>query len=365
MPKLSPLSLKQEQPQPRSRNRSVPFPSSNFLPNAPPHLFSPSPPAGDRRDQTAAANCPSFLNLFSSPFQLLCTPWKRGFKGFWYILPTLTQLPPPTPPNPFQYSISHQPLNPRDPTFLQKKKQSSKLYETQRLSLTMAASLQAGSTHGIVRNQPFPPLRSASPCYGNSVSFPSQLPSLNLKSTETSMSVRFSTIRAMAKSDNAAEAVELDISLSPRVNSVKPSKTVAITDQATALAEAGVPVIRLAAGEPDFDTPAVIAEAGINAIREVCSPGDEVVIPAPFWVSYPEMARLADAEPVIVPTSISENFLMDPKVLESKLTEKSRLLILCSPSNPTGSVYPRELLEEIAKIVAKHPRLLVCLLYAV
>ncbi|CAI0554532.1 unnamed protein product, partial [Linum tenue] len=397
-------------PQPRSRNRSVPFPSSNFLPNAPPHLFSPSPPAGDRRDQTAAANCPSFLNLFSSPFQLLCTPWKRGFKGFWYILPTLTQLPPPTPPNPFQYSISHQPLNPRDPTFLQKKKQSSKLYETQRLSLTMAASLQAGSTHGIVRNQPFPPLRSASPCYGNSVSFPSQLPSLNLKSTETSMSVRFSTIRAMAKSDNAAEAVELDISLSPRVNSVKPSKTVAITDQATALAEAGVPVIRLAAGEPDFDTPAVIAEAGINAIREgytryspnagtqelraaickklkeenglsyspdqvvvsngakqciiqavlaVCSPGDEVVIPAPFWVSYPEMARLADAEPVIVPTSISENFLMDPKVLESKLTEKSRLLILCSPSNPTGSVYPRELLEEIAKIVAKHPRLLV------
>ncbi|CAI0429163.1 unnamed protein product [Linum tenue] len=167
----------------------------------------------------------------------------------------------------------------------------------------------------------------------------------------------------MAKSsDTAAEVVELDVSLSPRVNSVKPSKTVAITDQATALAEAGVPVIRLAAGEPDFDTPAVIAEAGINAIREVCSPGDEVVIPAPFWVSYPEMARLADAEPVIVPTSISENFLMDPKVLQSKLTEKSRLLILCSPSNPTGSVYPRELLEEIAKIVAKHPRLLVCLI---
>ncbi|CAI0429164.1 unnamed protein product [Linum tenue] len=73
----------------------------------------------------------------------------------------------------------------------------------------------------------------------------------------------------MAKSsDTAAEVVELDVSLSPRVNSVKPSKTVAITDQATALAEAGVPVIRLAAGEPDFDTPAVIAEAGINAIRE-------------------------------------------------------------------------------------------------
>ncbi|XP_071915798.1 bifunctional aspartate aminotransferase and glutamate/aspartate-prephenate aminotransferase-like isoform X1 [Coffea arabica] len=204
--------------------------------------------------------------------------------------------------------------------------------------------------------------------------------------------------------------MEVDISLSPRVNSVKPSKTVAITDQATSLVQAGVPVIRLAAGEPDFDTPAVIAEAGINAIREgytrytpnagtselrsaiccklkeenglsytpdqilvsngakqsilqavlaVCSPGDEVLIPAPFWVSYPEMARLADATPVILPTQISDNFLLDPKLLESKLTEKSRLLILCSPSNPTGSVYPRKLLEEIAGIVARHPRLLV------
>ncbi|KAJ6413572.1 hypothetical protein OIU84_006379 [Salix udensis] len=204
--------------------------------------------------------------------------------------------------------------------------------------------------------------------------------------------------------------MQVDTSLSPRVIAVKPSKTVAITDQATALAQAGVPVIRLAAGEPDFDTPAVIAEAGINAIREgytrytpnagtqelrvaicqklkeengisykpdevlvsngakqsiyqailaVCSPGDEVIIPAPFWVSYPEMARLADATPVILPTSISENFLLDSKQLESKLNEKSRLLILCSPSNPTGSVYPKKLLEEIAKTVAKHPSLLV------
>jgi aspartate/glutamate/aspartate-prephenate aminotransferase len=85
----------------------------------------------------------------------------------------------------------------------------------------------------------------------------------------------------------------------------------------------------------------------------------QVIIPAPFWVSYPEMARLADATPVIIPTHISENFLLDPKVLESKITEKSRVLILCSPSNPTGSVYPKRLLEEIAQVVAKHPRLLV------
>lgn len=88
----------------------------------------------------------------------------------------------------------------------------------------------------------------------------------------------------------------------------------------------------------------------------------QVIIPAPFWVSYPEMARIADATPVILPTRISENFLLDPRVLESKLTEKSRLLILCSPSNPTGSVYPKNLLDEIARIVAKHPRLLVNLI---
>ncbi|KAL6317415.1 hypothetical protein AAG906_030168 [Vitis piasezkii] len=190
----------------------------------------------------------------------------------------------------------------------------------------------------------------------------------------------------------------------------KAFKTLAVTDLATALVQAGVPVIRLAVGEPDFDIPTVVAEAGINAIREgytrytpnagtlelrtaichklkeengltytpdqilvsngakqsvlqavlaVCSPGDEVIIPGPFYVSYPEMARLADATPVILPTLISNNFLLDPEVLKSTISEKSRVLILCSPSNPTGSVCPKKLLEEIADIVAKHPRLLV------
>ncbi|GFY80268.1 aspartate aminotransferase [Actinidia rufa] len=153
--------------------------------------------------------------------------------------------------------------------------------------------------------------------------------------------------------------MEVDISLSPRVNSVKPSKTVAITDQATALALAGVPVIRLAAGEPDFDTPTVYSgeENGIShtpdeilvgngakqsilqAMIAVCSPGDEVIVPAPFWVSYPEMARLADATPVYLPTNFR------------KFSVRSE-----------GSVYPKKLLEEIAEIVAKHPRLLVCYL---
>ena len=114
------------------------------------------------------------------------------------------------------------------------------------------------------------------------------------------------------RAEGITKQVEVDILLSPRVNSVKPSKTIAITDLATALVQAGVPVIRLEAGEPDFDILTIVAEVGINAIREVytingakqsalqavfavCSPGDEVIIPGPFYESYPRVARLADA----------------------------------------------------------------------
>ncbi|KAG6670794.1 hypothetical protein I3843_04G089100 [Carya illinoinensis] len=276
----------------------------------------------------------------------------------------------------------------------------------------MALSLQSSSTipPRLRFGGEFLGLNSRSEPTFRSLSFTYPLRSLSLTSLEGTRLVKSRVVSAVVREQIGLDPMELDISLSPRVNSVKPSKTVAITDQATALVQAGVPVIRLAAGEPDFDTPDPIAEAGINAIREgytrytpnagtmelrqaichklkeengisytpdqvlvsngakqsihqallaVCSPGDEVIIPAPFWVSYPEMARLADATPVILPTSLSENFLLDPKLLESKLTEKSRLLILCSPSNPTGSVYPKRLLEEIAQVVAKHPRLLV------
>jgi aspartate/glutamate/aspartate-prephenate aminotransferase len=87
--------------------------------------------------------------------------------------------------------------------------------------------------------------------------------------------------------------------------------------------------------------------------------GQQVIVPSPFWVSYPEIARLADATPVIVQTSITDNFILKPESLSAVLNEKSRVLILCSPSNPTGAVYPRKTLEAIAAIVAKHPRLLV------
>eukprot|EP00242_Pyramimonas_sp_CCMP2087_P010293 CAMPEP_0198212326 /NCGR_PEP_ID=MMETSP1445-20131203/25653_1 /TAXON_ID=36898 /ORGANISM="Pyramimonas sp., Strain CCMP2087" /LENGTH=457 /DNA_ID=CAMNT_0043886745 /DNA_START=146 /DNA_END=1519 /DNA_ORIENTATION=+ len=203
---------------------------------------------------------------------------------------------------------------------------------------------------------------------------------------------------------------EVDQSLNPRVAALRPSKTMALTDLARALKEKGVPVIGLAAGEPDFNTPHAIVEAGVAAIREgetrytpnngtselltaickkfkdengldynpenivvsngakqsiaqgvmaTCGPGDEVIIPAPYWVSYPEMVRLSGATGVILPTSVDDNFMVSPADLEAALTPSSRVLILCTPSNPTGSVYTKERLEAIAAIVAKHPRLLV------
>eukprot|EP00890_Picochlorum_soloecismus_P005076 jgi/Picsp_1/556/NSC_00553-R1_aspartate aminotransferase len=184
----------------------------------------------------------------------------------------------------------------------------------------------------------------------------------------------------------------------------------ALTDLASSLRDQGIDIIGLAAGEPDFDTPDPIIKAGMEALetgitrytpntgvpklrrkiceklREenglqyepdeivisngakqsvwqsilaVCSPGDEVLIPAPYWVSYPEMARLAGAEPVIVETNSAQGFLMTADQLKNALTPKSRVLILCSPSNPSGAVYSQAQLQEIANVVREHPRLLV------
>lgn len=185
----------------------------------------------------------------------------------------------------------------------------------------------------------------------------------------------------------------------------------ALTDKARELREAGKDVIGLAAGEPDFDTPRRIVDAGVEALEKgitrytpnagtpalrsaiaaklrdenglaemqpgnivvsngakqaiwqallaTCAEGDEVVIPSPYWVSYPEMAAMAGAVPVVVRSTAAEGFLMSAENLKKALTPKSRLLILCTPSNPSGAVYPRGRLEEIARVVASHPRLLV------
>ena len=188
---------------------------------------------------------------------------------------------------------------------------------------------------------------------------------------------------------------------------VKPSPTVAISAQARALKAEGVDVIALSAGEPDFDTPDNIKDAAIKAIRDgvtkytdpdgtpelkkaICakfkrengldytpsqvhvapggkpviynallatlSPGDEVLIPAPYWVSYPDMALLAGGEPVIVPTTMEDKFLLKPEALEAAITPRSRWLILNSPSNPTGAVYSAEHLRAIAEVLLRHPQ---------
>ena len=198
---------------------------------------------------------------------------------------------------------------------------------------------------------------------------------------------------------------------SERAASLQPSKTMALTDLARAMRERGEDVISLAAGEPDFDTPAAIVEAGVAALHEghtrytanagaadltraitrklqeengveydpasevvvsngakqsvaqavqaACGAGDEVLVPSPYWVSYPEMVKLAGAEARVLPTSAGAGFMLTPDQLETALTPRSRLLILCTPSNPSGVVYPRERLEALARVVAEHPRLLV------
>jgi len=193
--------------------------------------------------------------------------------------------------------------------------------------------------------------------------------------------------------------------LNPRVAAMQPSATMAMTARTKQLLREGHPVIGLSAGQPDFDTPPPIAEAGIQAIRDgftgytenngmlelresicrklmrenglefspgqilcsngakqsvalaitvLCRPGDEVLIPAPYWVSYPEMARFAGAHPIILPTTADHEYRLDPEALDAAITERSRIFILCSPSNPTGSVYPKEELEALADVFRKH-----------
>jgi len=187
---------------------------------------------------------------------------------------------------------------------------------------------------------------------------------------------------------------------------VKASPTVAISAQARELKRQGVDVIALSAGEPDFDTPDNIKAAAITAIQNgqtkytdpdgtrelkeaICakfkrengldytpsqihvapggkpviynallatlSPGDEVLIPAPYWVSYPDMALLAGGEAVIVPTTVENGFRLTPEALEAAITPRSKWLILNSPSNPTGAAYSRADLKALAEVLLRHP----------
>jgi aspartate aminotransferase len=197
----------------------------------------------------------------------------------------------------------------------------------------------------------------------------------------------------------------VSLSVSERMGRVMPSATSAVLGLAAELREAGRNIVSLGAGEPDFDTPEHIKEAGIaainagltkytaidgtselkaaiqrkferdndlqyapnqilvscgakhtlfNACMAVLSPGDEAVIPAPSWVSYPDMVRVADGIPVMIATGIESDFKITPEQLEASITGKTRLLFLNSPSNPTGSCYTRAELQGLGAVLRKH-----------
>ncbi len=200
------------------------------------------------------------------------------------------------------------------------------------------------------------------------------------------------------------------IKLSDRVQRVKPSPTLAVTARAAELKAAGQDIIGLGVGEPDFDTPQHIKDAAITAINNgmtkytavdgtaslktavinkfkrdngleytpeqilvscggkqsfynlaqaLLNEGDEVIIPAPYWVSYPDMVLLADATPVIINTDIQQNFKITPEQLETAITPKTRLFVINSPSNPSGMAYSADELKALAAVLAKHPDILI------
>ena len=198
--------------------------------------------------------------------------------------------------------------------------------------------------------------------------------------------------------------------LSDRLQRLAPSATLAMSQKSSEMKAQGIDVINMSVGEPDFNTPDHIKEAAKKAIDEnysryspvpgypdlrkaivaklknennldysvnevlvsngakqsVCNtimalvnPGDEVIIPAPYWVAYPQMAKLAGGTPVIVEAGFEQNFKMTPGQLEAAITPKTRLIILCSPSNPTGSVYSKEELKGLADVIKRHDDLFV------
>ena len=198
--------------------------------------------------------------------------------------------------------------------------------------------------------------------------------------------------------------------LSDRLQRLAPSATLAMSQKSSEMKAQGIDVINMSVGEPDFNTPDHIKEAAKRAVDEnfsryspvpgypdlrkaivaklknennldysvnevlvsngakqsVCNtvmalvnPGDEVIIPAPYWVSYPQMVKLAGGTPVIVEAGFDQNFKMTPEQLEAAITPKPRLIILCSPSNPTGSVYSKEELAGLAEVIKRHEDLFV------
>ncbi len=200
------------------------------------------------------------------------------------------------------------------------------------------------------------------------------------------------------------------MAISPRVKALTVSQTLAMSQKSAELKAQGIDIINLSVGEPDFNTPDHIKQAGIKAIEEnysfyspvpgymslrkaiadklsrenglsfepaqivvgngakhsLCNvimatvaPGDEVIIPTPAWVSYVEMVKLAEGKSVLVPTGLEQNFKITTAQLEAAITPRTTAIILCSPSNPTGSVYTREELQGLVDVLARYPQVLV------
>jgi aspartate aminotransferase len=198
--------------------------------------------------------------------------------------------------------------------------------------------------------------------------------------------------------------------LSDCLKRLSPSATLAMSQKSNEMKANGIDVINMSVGEPDFNTPDHIKEAAkkaiddnfsryspvpgyvdlrkaiveklknenhleygvteisvsngakqcvCNAVLALVNPGEEVIIPAPYWVSYPEMVEIAGGKSVYIDTDLSTNFKITPEQLENAITEKTRMLILCSPSNPTGSVYSKDELEALAQVIKKHENLYV------
>ena len=201
-----------------------------------------------------------------------------------------------------------------------------------------------------------------------------------------------------------------NLTLAKRIQRVKPSPTLAVTARVAELRAAGKNIIGLGAGEPDFETPDHIKAAAIQAIKDgftrytavdgtpalkkaiiakfkrdngldyaadqilvscggkqsfynlcqaMLNSGDEVIIPAPYWVSYPDMVLLADGEPVIVPAGVDSHFKISPEQLEAAITPKTRVFVINSPSNPTGVAYTEAELAALGKVLQQHPQVLI------
>ncbi len=202
----------------------------------------------------------------------------------------------------------------------------------------------------------------------------------------------------------------MDLQLSSRVQAIKPSPTLAVTSKAAELRAAGQDIIGLGAGEPDFDTPKHIKDAAIAAIQNgqtkytavdgtpalkqaiiakykrdngldyeasqilvssggkqsffnlalaILNPGDEVIIPAPYWVSYPDMVLVAEGKPVIIETTADSRFKITAEQLENAISERTRLFVINSPSNPSGMAYSLEELKALGEVLKKYPQVMV------